>query len=109
MNNNSFLFIFIFLLIYFILSSSTTEKKHEPKYNYFKNVAEIKTKIWYDPVNKTELAAMAVVTKRYVKKFWKTKTVEESAESTGMSWRYPLRLANGEWVWDTNQLPYYLK
>lgn len=114
MNDNSFLLLFIiFLLIFSILSSPTTEKKDKSeRFDYFKNSAETKSKIWYDPKTKIELAAMNIVTKRYVKKLWKTKIVEVpkwNIDCNQMSFSYPLKLASGELIFNTNQLPYYLK
>lgn len=108
--------VIILIFVVFVLMISSPIKKNKSEtpvtFDYLKNAAEIKTKVWYDPRTKTDLAAMSVVTKRYVKKLWKIEVVEMpqwNIDCNNLEFQLPLKLANGELIFSTAQLPYRIK
>ena len=109
-----------YLIVFFILISSLIllkpeNKIQEPKiYNPFENAVETKVKYFYDSndIMKTPLAAMNVVTKYNTKK-WLSKRVEiaskEDIDTWNLDFSIPLKLKNGDLIFTTQQLVYYLE
>lgn len=105
---NDFLMIFFVFLLSFSIISLKKEDIKPKQFDPYENAAEIKTKIWYDPDTKEELAAHGIITKSYKKFLWFKRVVDEGWD-VNMTFAIPLKLANGKLVTDTIELPYYIK
>jgi len=102
------IFIYYILICICLLLVKTQEIEKNSKVSYYKDAAEIKTKTWYDPETKKELAAHAIVTKRYAAKWLRNKIINAST-SVDMEFEHPLRTEKGKLIFSTSQLPYYIK